>query len=226
MKQKLLMSWSSGKDSAWALHQLQQNADYEVAGLFTTVNQAFERVAMHGVRTTLLQQQADAMGLPLEIIPLPWPCSNEDYQQLMGNFVARAKAQHISAFGFGDLLLEDVRQYREDRLANSGIEAVFPIWHTPTDTLPHNMLQNGMRAVITCLDPNKVPREFAGRELTAELLAQLPEGTDLSGENGEFHTFVFDGPMFKTPVAITPGDIVERDGFVFADFLPARYTLN
>ncbi|WP_165662560.1 adenine nucleotide alpha hydrolase [Oceanimonas sp. MB9] len=219
MKRRLLMSWSSGKDSAWALHQLMQHPDYDVVGLFTTINEAFERVAMHGVRAELLRRQADAIGLPLEIITLPWPCTNEDYQQRMGAFITHAKAQGIAAFGFGDLLLEDVRQYRESQLAGSGIEAVFPIWHTPTRELPYEMLKHGLRAVITCLDPKKVPVEFAGRELTAEVLAGLPEGTDLCGENGEFHTFVFDGPLFREPVAITPGEVVERDGFVFADFL-------
>ncbi|MDP5291987.1 ATP-binding protein [Oceanimonas sp. CHS3-5] len=220
-KRKLLMSWSSGKDSAWALHRLMQNPEYEVVGLFTTVNEAFDRVAMHGVRATLLQQQAEALGLPLEIIALPWPCTNEDYQQRMSAFIARAKARGIDCFGFGDLLLEDVKHYRESQLEGTGIEAVFPIWHTPTHELPHTMMERGLRAVITCLDPKKVPVEFAGRELTAELLAALPEGTDPCGENGEFHTFVFDGPMFRKPVAIETGEVVERDGFVFADVLPA-----
>ncbi|WP_107852589.1 Dph6-related ATP pyrophosphatase [Oceanimonas marisflavi] len=220
-KRKLLMSWSSGKDSAWALHTLQQHPEYKVVGLFTTVNEAFERVAMHGVRTELLRQQADALGLPLEVIALPWPCTNEDYQARMGAFIKGAKKRGIDAFGFGDLLLEDVKQYRENQLAGTGIEAVFPIWHTPTDSLPHKMIENGLRAVITCLDPKKVPKAFAGRELTAELLAELPEGTDPCGENGEFHTFVFDGPMFRQPVTIAPGEVVERDGFVFADILPA-----
>ncbi|WMC12106.1 adenine nucleotide alpha hydrolase [Oceanimonas pelagia] len=220
-KRKLLMSWSSGKDSAWALQQLLQDPHFEVVGLFTTVNAAFDRVAMHGVRAELLRRQASTLGLPLDIITLPWPCTNADYQQRMGAFIARAKAQGIEAFGFGDLLLEDVRQYRENQLAGTGIEAVFPIWHTPTRDLPYTMFESGLRAVITCLDPKKVPVEFAGRELTAGLLAQLPEGTDPCGENGEFHTFVFDGPLFDGPVKIKTGEVVERDGFVFADVLPA-----
>jgi uncharacterized protein (TIGR00290 family) len=222
MSRKTLMSWSSGKDSAWALHTLQQNPEFEVVGLFTTVNEAFQRVAMHGVRTELLRRQADSIGLPLEIIYIPFPCSNEQYAARMGAFVDSAKARGIACFGFGDLLLEDVRQYREQQLHGSGIEAVFPIWGSATNTLPGKMLVSGLRTVITCLDPKKVPVEFAGRELTPDLLAELPEGTDPCGENGEFHSFAFDGPMFRHQIDIRIGDIVHRDGYVFTDVLPVH----
>ncbi|WP_116475355.1 Dph6-related ATP pyrophosphatase [Zobellella maritima] len=219
MKRKTLMSWSSGKDSAWALYTLQQSQEFEVVGLFTTVNEAFDRVAMHGVRTELLQQQAKSIGLPLEVISIPYPCNNDQYAQRMRAFVDSAKARDIECFGFGDLLLEDVRHYREENLKGSGIEAVFPIWGTPTDSLPKEMIRNGLRTLITCLDPAKVPETFAGRELDEALLAALPEGTDPCGEYGEFHSFVFDGPMFKEKIEIRIGEIVSRDGFVFADVL-------
>jgi uncharacterized protein (TIGR00290 family) len=220
MSRKTLMSWSSGKDSAWALHTLQQNPEFEVVGLFTTVSEEFERVAMHGVRAELLRRQADSIGLPLEIIYIPFPCSNEQYAARMSAFVDSAKARGIACFGFGDLLLEDVRQYREQQLQGTGIEAIFPIWGTATDTLPGKMLACGLRTLITCLDPNKVPEHLAGKELTPALLAELPEGTDHCGENGEFHSFAFDGPMFRHKIDIRIGDTVHRDGYVFTDVLP------
>ncbi len=220
MKRKTLMSWSSGKDSAWALHTLQQDPEFEVVGLFTTVNEEFQRVAMHGVRTELLRRQADSIGLPLEIIYIPFPCSNEQYAARMGAFVDSATSRGIACFGFGDLLLEDVRQYREQRLQGTGIEAVFPIWGADTAALPARMFASGLRTLITCLDPSKVPAHLAGRELSPALLAELPEGTDHCGENGEFHSFAFDGPMFRHKIDVRIGDIVTRDGFVFADVLP------
>ncbi|MBM7457155.1 uncharacterized protein (TIGR00290 family) [Oceanisphaera litoralis] len=222
MTRKTLMSWSSGKDSAWALYTLQQDPEFEVVGLFTTVNEEFQRVAMHGVRAELLRRQAESIGLPLEIINIPFPCSNEQYAARMGAFVDSAKARGIACFGFGDLLLEDVRQYREEKLQGTGIEAVFPLWGSATDTLPGQMLASGLRTVITSLDPNKVPEHLAGQELSPVLLAELPEGTDPCGENGEFHSFAFDGPMFRHNIDIRIGDIVHRDGFVFADVLPAH----
>ncbi|GHA09715.1 Dph6-related ATP pyrophosphatase [Oceanisphaera arctica] len=222
MTRKTLMSWSSGKDSAWALHTLQQDPEFEVVGLFTTVNEEFQRVAMHGVRAELLHRQADSIGLPLEIIYIPFPCSNEQYAARMAAFVDSAKARGIACFGFGDLLLEDVRQYREQQLLGTGIEAVFPIWGTTTDTLPGKMFASGLRTVITCLDPKKVPEHLAGQELSPALLAELPEGTDHCGENGEFHSFAFDGPMFRHKIDIRIGDIVHRDGYVFTDVLPVH----
>lgn len=215
------MSWSSGKDSAWALQQLLQTPEFVVVGLFTTVSEEFDRVAMHGVRTELLRAQAAAIGLPLDIITLPSPCSNELYNQHMGAFIKSAKARGITGMAFGDLLLEDVRQYRENQLGCAGMTAIFPIWGTDTHTLPHTMLDAGLRALITCLDPAKVPDRFAGQELTPALLAALPDGTDPCGENGEFHTFVFDGPLFKKPLNIKVGEQVQRDGLVFTDVLLA-----
>lgn len=220
MKRKTLMSWSSGKDSAWALHTLQQNPDIDVVGLFCTVNKAFERVAMHGVRIELLQRQADSIGLPLEILEIPYPCSNSDYEHIMGEFVRRAHEYSIEHFAFGDLFLEDIRNYREDKLKDSGITPIFPIWGIPTEQLSRTMLSGGLRTVITCIDPKQITEDFAGREFNEEFLASLPEGIDPCGENGEFHSFVFDGPMFKEKIAIRVGDIVHRDGFVFADVLP------
>ncbi len=220
MKAKVLMSWSSGKDSAWALYQLQQRTDVEVVGLFCTINQEFERVAMHGVRVALLQQQADSIGLPLELLPIPYPCSNEAYEAVMRDFVARAKAQQVEYFAFGDLFLPDVRQYREQKLAETGIKPIFPIWDIPTDELARTMIAQGVKTVLTCVDPKQVSAELAGREFNAELLADLPETADPCGENGEFHSFVFDGPMFRWPLKVQVGEVVTREGFVFADVLP------
>ncbi len=220
MKRKALMSWSSGKDSAWALYQLQQNPEIDLVGLFCTVNKAFDRVAMHGVRVALLQKQAESMGLPLEIIEIPYPCSNEEYEKIMGRFVERAKSGEIAYFAFGDLFLEDIRKYREEKLKDSGIKPLFPIWGVPTDKLARDMISGGLRTIITCIDPKQTPEEFAGREFDERFLDSLPETIDPCGENGEFHSFVFDGPMFKEPVEIVLGDIVRRDGFVFADILP------
>lgn len=212
------MSWSSGKDSAWALYKLQQNTESDLVGLFCTVNKEFDRVAMHGVRVDLLHKQAERIGLPLEVIELPDQCSDVQYENIMGRFVKRARDRGIDGFAFGDLFLEDIRNYREKQLEGSGIEPVFPIWGTPTDTLAREMIRSGMRAVITCIDPAQIPREFVGKEFNERFLDSLPETVDPCGENGEFHSFVFDGPMFKQPVDIIPGDIIQRDRFVFADF--------
>ena len=219
MGKKILMSWSSGKDSAWALYCLQQNPAFEVVGLFTTVNEEFDRVSMHGVRTELVQQQADSLGLPLEIIRLPNPCTNEQYSQLMQTFTRSAKARGITAMAFGDMLLEDVRDFREKQLTESGMTALFPLWGLATNMIPQDMFNAGLRALITCLDPNKVPPHFAGLELGPDVLAALPNDVDLSGENGEYHTFVFDGPMFKHALEVHIGEVITRDGLVFADVL-------
>ena len=220
MKRKALMSWSSGKDSAWALHKLQQNPEIDLVGLFCTVNKEFDRVAMHGVRVELLQKQAKSIGLPLEIIEIPYPCSNAEYEKIMGQFVERAKIDNIEYFAFGDLFLEDVRNYREEKLKGSGIKPIFPIWGIPTDKLSREMISSGLRTVITCINPKQIPKEFVGREFDEGFLDSLPETIDPCGENGEFHSFVFDGPMFKEQIEIFLGDIVHRDGFVFADVLP------
>ncbi len=214
------MSWSSGKDSAWALYKLQQDPEIDLVGLFCTVNTEFSRVAMHGVRVELLQRQAESIGLPLEIIEIPYPCSNSEYEKIMGQFVENAKQDNIDCFAFGDLFLEDIRNYREERLNGSGIEPVFPLWGIPTDKLANEMVDGGLRAVITCIDPKQTPRELAGAEFNEALLDLLPKTIDPCGENGEFHSFVFDGPMFKQQIEITIGDIVQRDDFVFADVAP------
>ncbi len=218
-KQKALLSWSSGKDSAWALHVLRQQADLEVVGLLTTLNREAGRVAMHGVRRELLQAQAQAAGLPLHQVDLPFPCSNEEYERAMAEAVTLAKARGVSVMAFGDLFLEDVRAYRSARLEGTGIRPTFPLWGEATLPLARRMIDAGLRARLTCVDPRCLPSAMAGRAFDAELLAELPAGVDPCGENGEFHSFAYAGPMFQRPVAIRPGVIVERDGFVFADFL-------
>jgi uncharacterized protein (TIGR00290 family) len=215
-----LMSWSSGKDSAWALYKLQQNPEIDLVGLFCTVNKEFERVAMHGVRVELLQKQAKSIGLPLEIIEIPYPCSNAEYEKIMGLFVERAKNKNIEHFAFGDLFLEDIRNYREEKLKDSGIKPLFPIWGIPTDKLSREMIGSGLRTVITCINPKQTPIEFVGKEYDESFLDSLPETIDPCGENGEFHSFVYDGPMFKDPIEVVVGNIVHRDDFVFADVLP------
>lgn len=217
MGKKTWLSWSSGKDSAWALQVLSQSDEYEVTGLFTTVNSAFERVAMHAVRVELLRQQAQAVGLPLHLIEIPYPCSDEQYAAVMSEFMAQASHDGVRCMAFGDLYLQDVRRYREERMQDTGIEAVFPLWERPTRELLGEMLAAGLRARLTCIDPRVLPAEFAGRELTLEMLENMPSSIDPCGENGEFHTFVFDGPMFSSPLDIEMGEVVTRDGFVFAD---------
>ena len=218
---KALLSWSSGKDAAWALHVLRQQGEVEVVGLLTTTNEAFERVAMHGVREALLEAQAEAAGLPLWKVPLPWPCSNEAYESRMADVCARAVAQGIEAMAFGDLFLEDVRDYRIQKLAGTGLRPLFPIWNPDTATLARDMIQGGLKATLACVDPRALDAAFAGRAFDAALLAELPPAVDPCGERGEFHTFAWDGPMFRHPVAIRRGEVVERDGFVFADLVPA-----
>jgi uncharacterized protein (TIGR00290 family) len=218
---KILVSWSTGKDSAWMLHVLNQQHPGAVAGLLTTTNEAFDRVAMHAVRRELLQAQADAAGLPLHVIPLPWPCPNDQYETIMRQAVAGFVGGGFTHVAFGDLFLEDVRQYRESRLAGSGLAPLFPLWKTKsTAALAGEMIAGGLRARLTCIDPRKLDRAFAGRLFEQSLLDDLPAGIDPCGENGEFHSFAFAGPMFKRPIHTRLGDIVERDGFVFADVLP------
>ena len=218
---KALLSWSSGKDAAWALQVLRLVGDVEVVGLLTTTNAAFERVAMHGVREALLEAQAQAAGLPLWKVPLPWPCSNEAYESRMADVCARAVAQGIEAMAFGDLFLEDVRDYRIQKLAGTGLRPLFPIWNPDTATLARDMIQGGLKATLACVDPRALDAAFAGRAFDAALLAELPPAVDPCGERGEFHTFAWDGPMFRHPVSIRRGEVVERDGFVFADLVPA-----
>ena len=215
------VSWSSGKDSAWALHVLRQGGEAEVAGLFTTINAAFDRVAMHAVRRELLEAQARAAGLPLHRIEIPHPCSNTDYERIMGAFVAEARSEGVEAMAFGDLFLADIREYRERQLAGTGIAPLFPLWGRDTRRLAGEMLGAGLVAHVTCIDPRKLDRSFVGRTFDAAFLADLPAGIDPCGENGEFHTFASAGPMFASPVPVRTGEVTERDGFVFADLIPA-----
>jgi uncharacterized protein (TIGR00290 family) len=215
---KILVSWSTGKDSAWMLHVINREYPNAAAGLLTTTNQAFDRVAMHAVRRELLEAQAAAARLPLHVLPLPWPCSNAQYESIMKSAVEGFVADGFTHVAFGDLFLEDVRKYREDRLAGSGLEPLFPIWKTkPTSDLARDMIEAGLQARLTCVDPRKLDRSFAGRKFDSQLLADLPPGIDPCGENGEFHSFAFSGPMFGEEIKVTVGDVVDRDGFVFAD---------
>lgn len=219
---KVLMAWSSGKDSAWALHLLRQQRDVQIAGLLTTFNSAADRVAMHAVRRELVEAQAERIGAPLWGVDLPWPCSNQEYETLMSGVIRRAAAEGISAIAFGDLFLSDVREYRERQLAGTGLEPLFPVWGVPTRELAREMIDQGVRARLTCVDPRKLDGSFAGRELDHRLLELLPESVDPCGENGEFHTFVYDSPVFSRPIEIESGIVVERDGFVFADVMKLR----
>ncbi|KAA6464807.1 adenine nucleotide alpha hydrolase [Acidobacteria bacterium AB60] len=217
---RILLSWSSGKDCAWALHLLRQQRDIEIAGLLTTVNSEFDRVAMHGTRRAVLEAQAEAAQLPLWIIPLPWPCSNEIYEQCMSSECERAIRENIHAIAFGDLFLRDVRSYREAQLKSTGLEPLFPLWDLPTDALAREMIAGGLHAKLVCVDSRQLDARFAGREFDLSLLAELPTAVDPCGERGEFHSCVYDGPMFAHPIAFEPGEVVNRDGFIYADFLP------
>jgi uncharacterized protein (TIGR00290 family) len=201
------------------LHVLKQDRSVEIGALLTTMNAEFDRVAMHAVRRTLLEGQAHAAGLPLWTVPLPWPCTNDDYEARMRTAVSKAVADGFTHVAFGDLFLEDVRRYREDRLAGTGLTPIFPIWGIPTDRLALEMIDGGLRAVLTCVNPAHLDRSFAGRQFDRSLLADLPSGIDPCGEKGEFHSFAYDGPMFNHPVAVSPGEVVDRDGFVFADMI-------
>ncbi|MGA9060228.1 MAG: ATP-binding protein [Terracidiphilus sp.] len=215
---RVLLSWSSGKDSAWTLHVLRRDPSIEICGLLTTLNTQFDRVAMHGVRRTVLESQAAAAGFPLWIVPLPWPCPNEVYEQRMAEVCRRAIGEGIHAVAFGDLFLEDVRAYREKQLAPTGLEPLFPLWQIATDALAREMIAGGLRARLSCVDLGQLPAAFAGREFDANLLRDFPPGTDPCGERGEFHTCVYAGPMFSAPLPLQTGEIVTRDGFTFADF--------
>ena len=214
---KILLSWSSGKDSAWSLHVLKQRQEFEVVGLMTTVNEVHQRVAMHAVRTELLEAQAAAVGLPLWKIPIPSPCSNTEYEAAIRSVLEKAKSEGIGGVAFGDLFLEDIRRYREKFLSGTEISPVFPIWSMPTKELARDMIAAGLHARLTCVDPKQFPGSFVGREFDSRFLADLPAGVDPCGERGEFHTFAYDGPMFRHPIAVRVGETVERDGFVFAD---------
>jgi len=213
---KTLLAWSSGKDSAWTLHVLRQQG-IAVDGLLTTINEAADRVAMHGVRRTLLERQAAAAGIPLWDIPLPWPCTNDDYEARMAEACRRAVAEGFDTIAFGDLFLRDIRAYRERRLEGSRLNPIFPLWELPTAGLARDMLAGGLRARLTCVDSNALDSGFAGREFDAALLADLPAAVDPCGENGEFHTFCYAGPMFRAPIAVSGGEIRTYGQFVYAD---------
>ena len=218
----MLLAWSSGKDSAFSLHVLRAMEDVEVVGLLTTVNETHDRVAMHAVRRSLLEAQAEAAGVPLMIVRIPEACTNAAYEAAMGAALEEATARGVRGVAFGDLFLEDIRRYRERQMAGTGLRLLFPLWGRPTAGLAREMLRAGLRARITCVDPRALDGSFAGREFDRELLDDLPPGVDPCGENGEFHTFAWDGPMFAHPVRVRGGEVVERDGFVFADLLPEQ----
>ena len=222
MRAKAWMAWSSGKDSAWALHAMRRSGELDVVALLTTVNRTHQRVAMHAVRESLLEAQAEAAGLPLVKAPIPSPCSNSEYEWAMAEAMDHARAEGVTHVVFGDLFLEDVRRYREENLAKCGMTPVFPLWGIPTRQLAEEMIAGGLRARLTCVDPRQLDKAFAGREWNAQLLADLPASVDPCGERGEFHTFACAGPMFRQPIAVRAGEVVERDGFVFADLLASR----
>jgi diphthamide synthase (EF-2-diphthine--ammonia ligase) len=217
MNSKILLSWSSGKDSAWALHVLRRDGTGDVAGLLTSVNESAGRVSMHGVREEILHAQAAAAGLPVHTIRLPWPCPNAIYETRLAAAVARAVADGFTHVAFGDLFLEDVRAYREARLAGTGLTPLFPLWGIPTRDLAHEMVAGGLRARIATLDPRVMPRELIGAEYDLSLLARLPPSVDPCAERGEFHTCATAGPMFAAPIAVTTGEVVEREGFLYGD---------
>lgn len=219
---KALIAWSSGKDSAWALHEVRRCGDFEIVGALSSVTEAFGRVSMHGVRETLLQTQLRSAGLPARIVRIPYPCPNEIYEQRMAAAMQEAKATGITHVVFGNLYLEDVRAYREAQLAKVGMQAVFPLWGRPTSALAREMIKSGMRAHLVCVDLAKMKAFDAGRRFDQALLEKLPAGIDPCGENGEFHTFVSAGPMLNGGIAVSVGETVERDGFAYADLLPVE----
>ena len=222
MKAKAWLSWSSGKDSAWALHMMRSQDEYQITGLLTTINSAFDRVAMHSTRRALVEAQAHAAGLPLVAVPLPWPCSNAEYERIMAGICEQAVNEGVSAVVFGDIFLEDIRAYRERQLQNTGLQPLFPLWKIPTRDLAREMIDAGLKAKLVCVDPAKLAPEFVGRDFDRQLLADLPPQVDPCGENGEFHSFVYGGPMFDHEIPIVSGERVKRDGFWFCDLLPAE----
>jgi len=223
---RTLLSWSSGKDSAWALHLLRKMHEYEVVGLLTTFNESADRVAMHGVRRSLVRAQAEAANLPLWEVELPWPCSNQQYERAMKSACERALQNGVQCVAFGDLFLSDIRAYREKQLSGTGLEPLFPVWAIPTATLARQMIASGIRAKLTCVDSAQIDPQFAGREFDARLLSDLPSSADPCGENGEFHSFVYAGPMFSEPIYIESGEVVQRDQFFYADLLPSPTSVS
>ena len=219
IKPKALISWSSGKDSAFALQEVRRAGKYDVVGALTTVTETFDRVSMHGVRREILRAQCDAAGLSEMIVPIPFPCPNELYEARMGEAIRRAVQEGITHIIFGDLFLRDIRAYREQKLAGTGITPVFPLWDRPTPPLAQAMINSGLEAYLTTVDLKKLPANFAGRRFDSRLLADLPEGVDPCGENGEFHTCVVAGPIFSHQLTVTIGERVERDGFAYCDLV-------
>ncbi len=220
MRPRAWISWSSGKDCAWALHMTRMRGELDVVGLLTTINESVERISMHGVRSELLEMQAQAIGLPIHGVRLPWPCSNQDYETRMRDAMEAARTGGITHMIFGDLALEDVRRYREEKLSGSGIKPVFPLWREPTDGLVRTMIESGVRAYVTAVDLATLPASFAGRIIDDAFLSELPSGVDPCGENGEFHSFVSAGPMLKGEIPVRVGETIVRDGIAFADLLP------
>jgi uncharacterized protein (TIGR00290 family) len=216
----LVFSWSGGKDSAMALHSLLHNPGFQVVALLTTVTEGFDRISMHGVRRGLLHRQAESIGLPVEEVLIPPQCINATYESRMAEAVLRFRDNGVKHFGFGDIFLRDLRKYREEKLMREGMTALFPLWEIDTRELASRFLQQGFRATTVCVDPSKLDKSFAGRELNSAFFQELPVAVDPCGENGEFHTFVHDGPIFKTPIRVRTGEVVERDNFVFCDLLP------
>lgn len=216
---RVLVSWSTGKDSAWMLHTLTQDPNVEVVGLFCTINKHFDRVSLHGVRSELLRQQAEHCGLPLHTIELPFPCSYNDYDVAMRRFIEKAKKENIEYFAFGDLYLGEVRKSREDMLHESGIKPLFPIWGIPTKQLSRDMVLGGLKAVIVCLNPDMIDKNFSGAEYNNDFLDNIPDNIDPCGENGEFHTFAFAGPMFQKDINIIRGETVYRENLYFTDII-------
>jgi len=216
------VSWSSGKDSAWALHALRRDPEVEVVGLFSTINERYQRVAMHATRVELLQRQAGAVGLPIQTISLPDPCTNEQYDAIMGGFIQNSVGTGIECMAFGDLFLADIRAYRENQLRATGIEPVFPLWGMPTGELAERMLAAGVEAYVSSVDLKKLPVRFVGRRWSRQLLAEFPPEIDPCGENGEIHTVIVNGPMFSHSIPVQIGEIIERDGFAYADIIPLR----
>lgn len=220
-RKKVWLAWSSGKDSAWALHLLRGTDGIQVTALHTTVTEPYARVSMHAVRVSLLEAQADSAGLPLHKVLIPAPCTNEVYEAAMAEALGEARGQGVSAIAFGDIFLADLRDYRERQLARVNMEALFPLWHRDSHALAAEMMRAGLRAYVTCLDPRKLPVDLIGAAFDEAFLARLPAGIDPLGENGEFHTFAWDGPMFRNPIPVTLGESVLREGFLFQDLLPA-----
>jgi len=221
-KIKAIVSWSSGKDSAMALHRILNSNEFEILAILTTVSDTFQRVSMHGVREELLDQQASSLGIAVEKVRIPYPCPNEVYEQKMSELLRNYKSKGVSHVVFGDLFLEDIRRYREEKLGQIGVTAVFPLWKENTDELSRTIIRVGFKAIVTCVDPKKLHPKFAGRYFVEMFLSEIPGNVDPCGENGEFHTFVFDGPIFRNRIEITVGDRVVRDGFQFVDLVPRK----